>query len=59
MLGANKRKRAFYRHLRHRCHGGGGCVQPDEEDDRFEGDSGYCIAADRRDSEVAMRTLNE
>lgn len=31
MLGANKRRRAFYRHLRHRCHGGGGCVQPDEE----------------------------
>src|SRR5262249_49361358 len=32
MLGANKRRRACYRHLRQRCHGGGGCVRPDERD---------------------------
>jgi hypothetical protein len=31
MLGANKRRRARYRHLRHRCHGGGDCVRLDEE----------------------------
>src|SRR6266487_4090973 len=30
MLGANKRRRACCRHLRHRCHGGGGRVRPDE-----------------------------
>jgi hypothetical protein len=30
MLGANKRRRACSRHLRHRCRGGDGCVQPDE-----------------------------
>src|SRR6516162_8264580 len=35
MLGANKRRRACYRHLRHRCHGGGGCVRPDEEAPMF------------------------
>src|SRR6516165_8512725 len=32
MLGANKRRRACCRHLRQRCHGGGGCVRPDERD---------------------------
>jgi hypothetical protein len=31
LLGANKRRRGCYWHLRHRCHGGGGCVRPDEE----------------------------
>jgi len=31
MLGANKRRRACYRRLRHRCHGGDGCEPPDEE----------------------------
>jgi len=30
MLGASKRRRACYRHLRHRGHGGGDCVRPDE-----------------------------
>src|SRR6266568_3545631 len=31
MLGANKRRRACYRHLRHRCHGSDGCARRDEE----------------------------
>src|SRR6266480_1214427 len=31
MLGANKRRRACYRRLRHRCHGGDGCARRDEE----------------------------
>jgi hypothetical protein len=35
MLGANKRRRACSRYLRHRCHGGGGCVRPDEEAPMF------------------------
>jgi hypothetical protein len=30
MLGANKRRRACYRHLQHRPHRGGGGVRPDE-----------------------------
>jgi hypothetical protein len=31
MLGANRRRRACYRHLRHGCHGGRGGGRPDEE----------------------------
>jgi hypothetical protein len=31
MLGANNRRPACSRHLRHRCHYGGGCVRPAEE----------------------------
>src|SRR5262249_28424946 len=31
MLGASRRRRACYRHLRHGCHGGHGGARPDEE----------------------------
>jgi hypothetical protein len=39
MLGANKRRRACYRHLRQRCHGGGGCVRPNERETHVHDDS--------------------
>jgi hypothetical protein len=35
MRGANKRRRACYRHMRHRPHGGAGSVRPDEEAPTF------------------------
>jgi hypothetical protein len=35
MLGANKRRRAFYRHLRDGCHGGRGGGRPDDEAPMF------------------------
>ena len=35
MLGANRRRRAYYRHLRHRRHGGTGCERPDDEAPMF------------------------
>jgi hypothetical protein len=35
MLGANRPRRACYRHLRHGCHGGRGGVWPDEEAPMF------------------------